>query len=128
MGFEVYFQTVGWATNFITTIAATKFIWGFLKLKDKTASHYMILILTLSDFGYPLKTMLDYLLIKDLDSAYMMSYVGTFVFQWKLYWSTVIAIFTYSLLTGRKSSFSPKSFIYKSLLICTILAFACPIM
>jgi len=128
MGIEVYFQTVGWITNIITTLAASKFTWDFLKLKEKTSSHYMILILTLSDFGYPLKTMLDYLLIKDLQSAYWMSYVGTFVFQWSLYWSTIIAIFTYTLLAGKSTSFCPRNFMKKSVWLCTLLAFACPLM
>jgi len=127
MNFETYFISFGWFANIITGFTVLLFLISFFRLKEKSSSQYMILILTISDFGYPLKSMLDYYFVKDLPTSYLSSCFGSYIYRWSLYWSVAIGLFTYKLLTV-SYAFNPKRFIIKSICWCTILSTAAPIM
>ena len=127
MSFEAFFKVFSWISTIITILAVLFFLWSFFRLKEKSYSQYMILILTIADFGYPLKITLDYYFVRDLPSAYIMSYFGTYVYRWSLYWSATIGIFTYKLLT-QDHIFNPKRFIIKAVIWCSIFSASAPLL
>ena len=127
MSFEAFFKVFSWISTIITILAVLFFLWSFFRLKEKSYSQYMILILTIADFGYPLKITFDYYFVRDITSAYIMTYFGIYIYRWSLYWSAIIGIFTHKLLT-QDFTFNPKRFMIKAIVWCTILSAAAPLM
>jgi len=121
-----YFIPVGWTLSVVTGIVVLLFFRSLVDLKGMNAGVQMILILCISDLAYSFKTGLDNLLLKDPGSAHFLSFTGIYIYRWSLYWSVVIALFSYFVIV-KKVLFDPKQFLRRALKYCSVLAFICPV-
>ena len=122
---ETLFQITFWLINALITITSFLFVFSFCRLKEKSIGLYMILILTLSDFSFPLMNMITVMIEINKEWDHILYIVAVVLFCFSLYWSTVIAVFSYKILAVKKI-FDSSGFLRKSLLYCAILCMFCP--
>jgi len=117
----------GWATDAITITASIIFLWSFSKIREKTHSQYLILILCLVDLLFPIAHMARLILpsTDTLDNYFF--YISVGIYRFSLYWSTAIAISSYIIIIGR-TSYDTKKFTISAFIICLILTSYCPLM
>jgi len=110
-------------------ITFSAFLLSFLKTCEKNYGLLMILILTLSDLGYPIMNILTTIWHKyNLD----INVLGPFALSvngFNLYWTAALAVYTHLLFDSIKNykAFHYKRFICSAFLICLAFSLALPL-
>lgn len=125
MDLGIFIFRMGGALSIFTGIVVLLFFRSLAKLKEMNVGTKMILILCISDLLHSFKTAVDSLMIKDQESALILSFIGIYIYRWSLYWSVVIARFSYFVIV-KKILFDPNAFFRRALKYCSILALICP--
>jgi len=126
MDIGIFLFRAGGGMSLFTGIVILMFFKSLARLKEMNAGVKMILILCVSDLAHSLKTIVDSLMIRDQESALTLSYIGIYIYRWSLYWSVVIALFSYIVIV-KKVLFDPNAFIRRALKYCSFLACICPL-
>jgi len=123
---EIYFTYVGNTIDIIITIAFVCFIWSYFKVKEKTYGLYMILILNICDFIFPIINLLAVPIVRDEASACIFTGFSSGIYHFSLYWTTSIAVFLL-LVVKYKRTFNPKKFMTLAALISLIVSLVYPV-
>jgi len=116
-----YLKVIAWTANTLTIIVAFVFLINFSRIKEKTASLYLVLVLSLSDLTYPLLNTLTMQFVNGQTAAVIFSAIGVSIYHFSLFWSTIMAIFCYCVLDYRRSV-NIRAFVTSSVLACLTLA------
>lgn len=106
--------------NGLTTLAFIIFLFSFIKLKEKTHGHYIILALNISDFSTVLNLMLTPFITNSTTNNILFALeVATFHFS--INWTAAFAL--YSLLTLKHlTTFNSIKYIKTAAPVCLALA------
>lgn len=116
----------GWVTDLITAVCALKFLYSFRNLKERTPGLYMVLILSISDLAYPITNMFRLTFQNGLNGDFFYP-LAVYIYRFSLYWSTIIAVFTYFVI-AKKKTFDPDRFIIRGAILCLCASLLCPLM
>jgi len=105
------------------------FLLSFLKKREKNYTMITILILTLSDLGYPLMHMLTIIWVKFDFNLNVLGPIAFAINGFNLYWTAALALYTHLLFKSilESKTFYYKRFVYCALLICLTLSLAFPL-
>jgi len=115
-------ETMGWISDSLTITAALVFLCSFIRHKQKTVGHYMILILSISDLIIPLNHMIGLNFQEEELYPKVFFPIMITVLHFSLYWAAAMAYFTY-LVMVKKVFFKVRTYVFYSLLVCI---FLCP--
>jgi len=123
---KVISETIGWTSDILIILASSFILSSYLRIKKKSSTHIMIIILSIGDLFIPLTHMIG-LSFKDLptyDNILFPIIIG--ILHFSLYWALVMALFVYFVLV-KQINIQPKSYIIKGLIIVLICAPFCSI-
>lgn len=105
------------------------FLLSFMRNREKNYTMITILILTLSDLGYPIMHILTIIWVKFDLNLNVLGPIAFAVNGFNLYWTAALALYTHFLFKSiiESKSFHYKRFIIVALFICLTLSLAFPI-
>jgi len=105
------------------------FLLSFLKNRERNYGMVMILILTLSDLGYPFMHIFTILWVKFGLNLNLLGPIALTINCFNLYWTAALALYAHLLFKSIMDSrvFHYKRFIYSALFICLALSLAFPL-
>jgi len=116
---------IGWAINVTVTVSSFIFLRSFSKLREKTNSLYMILILIVANLLFPLTTMIIEPFTETDYKVFLPLGVGFYRFS--LCWSAALALFSYLILVKGKT-LDIEYFMRRALITCLLFSLLCPIL
>ena len=125
---EAIFGAMAWTMNGITLAIGSLFLWSSSRTLIKSKALYLTMILNLIDLIFPLINVLT-IIFFDHDSTFTFIITGIiyFFYQFSIYWTAALAIFSY-LILGWKKSLNLRVFATRSLTYCSLLSLVFPIM
>lgn len=127
MASQGFFKTGFWTLDCFTILISFAFLYIFLKIKDKTTGHYMVIVLTIADLLLHFQSMLILIFLPLQSDPSTWVFINLALYRFTLYWSTLIAIFIY-LIIKQKKAFNPKKFLGVGFVACIVLACAFSLM
>lgn len=105
------------------------FLFSFLRNRERNYGIVMILILTISDLGYPLMHIITMIWVRFGLNINVLGPIALTVNCFNLYWTAALALYTYLLFNSIIESkvFHYKRFIYSALFVCLIWSLAFPL-
>jgi len=113
--------------DIITILAILIFFCKFFLIKEKTPGLYMMFILCILDLNYPLFNFLATIIASDQQHEPFYGYIRTGLNRLCLWWSAIMAVYCYAILTLKKS-ISPQKFMINGGIFCLIASSICPLM
>jgi len=116
---------IGWAINITVTISSFIFLGRFYRLREKTNTLLMIVVLVIANLLFPLTTMIIEPFTKTDYNVFLPFGVGFYRFS--LCWSAALALFSYLILVKGRT-LNVKYFMRRALITCLLFSLLCPLM
>lgn len=117
MDYDKLIEGSGMVINVFIILTSLIIFYKFFKTREKTYGLYMLLILAISDFLFPITDILTIIPITDQQSATFLKPLASSLFEFSLCWSAAISLFTYKILNYR-DPFDHKQYTIRAFFAC----------
>jgi len=121
------------AINFLTIAIFMAFLLHFIRIKERTYTHYFLVILNIADLFYPILNTITVWSVAYAEKSLNARFFGPLVlsiYSFSMHWSAAFAIYTYFLYKSIEhcQKFNYTKFIGTAFGVCIFLSSFFPIM